>query len=198
MRVIGGSARGRRLKAPRGMRTRPMADKIREALFSMLDALGVRPRRVLDLYAGSGAIGIEALSRGAEWADFVERSPAACSVIRDNLEQTGFGDRAAVHCMPVSTFLTRMSRTREPYDFIIMDPPYADPHIVETMATIARWPGAGDGAILVVGHSPRVLLPEAVDGLIQLRDRCHGDSCVAIYELRRELNGEAVTMEQGE
>ncbi len=198
MRVIGGTARGHRLKAPRGMRTRPMADKIREALFSMLETLGVRPQRVLDLYAGSGAIGIEALSRGAQWADFVERSPAACAVIRENLEHTGFRDRAAVHCTTVASFLAHRAQAELPYDFIIMDPPYADPHIVDTMVAIARWPAAADGAVLVVGHSPRVSLPEALDGLEQLRDRCHGDSCVAIYRLRRQESGDDLPAETEE
>ncbi|MCX2727314.1 16S rRNA (guanine(966)-N(2))-methyltransferase RsmD [Thermomicrobium sp. 4228-Ro] len=192
MRVIGGTARGRRLKAPRGLRTRPMADKIREALFAMLDSLGIRPRRVLDLYAGSGAVGIEALSRGAEWVDFVERSAAACAVIRDNLASTGFAERAAVHCTTVQAFLRRPPRG-EPYDFVIMDPPYADPTIHETMVAVAHSPHVGDGTILVIGHSPRVPMPERLNGLEQLRDRCHGDSCVAIYVIRRhEANeGEA-------
>jgi len=160
-----------------------MADKIREALFAMLDSLSIRPRRVLDLYAGSGAVGIEALSRGAEWVDFVERSAAACAVIRDNLVTTGFADRAAVHCTTVQAFLRRPPR--EPYDFVIMDPPYADPTIHETMLAVAHSPHVRDGTVLVVGHSPRVPMPERIDGLEQLRDRCHGDSCVAIYVIRR-------------
>ncbi|MDW7982028.1 MAG: 16S rRNA (guanine(966)-N(2))-methyltransferase RsmD [Thermomicrobium sp.] len=191
MRVISGIARGRRLKAPRGLRTRPMADKIREALFAMVDALGIRPRRVLDLYAGSGAVGIEALSRGAEWVDFVDRSAAACAVIRENLATTGFASRAAVHCTTVRGFLQRPAR--EPYDFVIMDPPYADPTIHETMRAVAQSPLVRDGTILVVGHSPRVPMPERVDGLEQLRDRCHGDSCVAIYVVRRSGSTEGGT-----
>src|SRR6476620_616528 len=97
MRVISGVARGFRLKAPEGMRTRPMADKIKEALFSMLMSLEVEPERVLDLYAGSGAVGIEALSRSANWADCVEGRADACAVIRDNLKHTKFDTIAAVH-----------------------------------------------------------------------------------------------------
>jgi len=189
VRVIGGVARGRHLKAPRGMRTRPMADKIREALFSMLASLQIRPRRVLDLYAGSGAIGIEALSRGAQWVDFVDMSSAACTVIRQNLENTGFRDRAAVHCMPVRSFLARV---REPYDCVIMDPPYADPTILETMALLARSAAVQPGTVLILGHSPRLLLPPFHAGWRQLRDRCHGDSCVAIYQLEASEDSEAV------
>src|SRR6476620_10850582 len=118
MRVISGVARGHRLKAPEGMRTRPMADKIKEALFSVLMSLEVEPSRVLDLYAGSGAVGIEALSRWADWADFVEQRPDACEVIRDNLRHTKFTEIAAVHQTSVESFLNRVPS--EPYDLVIM------------------------------------------------------------------------------
>ncbi|MBX6342164.1 MAG: RsmD family RNA methyltransferase, partial [Thermomicrobiaceae bacterium] len=150
MRVISGSARGRPLKAPRGMTTRPMADKIREAAYSMLASMGVEPHRVLDLYSGSGSVSIEALSRGAEWADLVDQSAAACAVARDNLRTTGFADRAAVHQTTVAAFL---SRARGPYDFVILDPPYADPHIVDTLRAVGDTPAVEDRAIVLIGPS---------------------------------------------
>src|SRR4051794_30602354 len=90
VRVIAGEAKGRRLKGPAGPWTRPMADKIKEALFSVLGSLGVEPDTVLDLYAGTGSVGIEALSRGAISADFVDQNAASCAVIRDNLASTGY------------------------------------------------------------------------------------------------------------
>jgi 16S rRNA (guanine966-N2)-methyltransferase len=179
MRVISGSARGRPLKAPRGLRTRPMADKIREAAFSMLWSLDVQPERVLDLYAGSGSVGIEALSRGAVHADFVEGTSAACAVIRDNLRTTGFEDSGRVHHMQVRQFIDRVS---EPYDFVVMDPPYADQDIANVMQQIAESKAVEDGTVLLIGHSPRVTLPESTGGLVRLRERCHGDSCFSIYE----------------
>jgi 16S rRNA (guanine966-N2)-methyltransferase len=188
MRVISGTARGHRLKAPRGMRTRPMADKIREAAFSMLASLGVQPVRVLDLYAGSGSVGIEALSRGAEWVDFVEHNAAACAVIRDNLASTRFTERAAVHQTTVEGFI---GWVREPYDFIIMDPPYASPTIPDVIAALARSPAVERGTILLIGHSPRVALPERIGGLELLRQRCHGDSCFSIYEAVALASGPA-------
>ena len=181
MRVIAGEARGFRLKAPEGMRTRPMADKIKESLFSMLMSLGVEPRRVLDLYAGSGAVGIEALSRSAEWADFVEGRADACAVIRDNLRHTKFDGIAAVHQVSVESFLGR--RPAEPYDFVIMDPPYADPQIVATLERLGRSALVAPGTIVVIGHWPRLTLPPALPPLRQLRQRCHGDSCFAVYEV---------------
>lgn len=188
MRVIAGEARGFALKAPAGMRTRPMADKIKGALFSMLMSLGVEPRRVLDLYAGSGAVGIEALSRSAEWADFVEQRADACAVIRDNLKHTHFEQISAVHQASVESFLGR--RPAEPYDFVIMDPPYADPEIIPTLERLGRSAHVAPGTVVVIGHSPRVSLPPALPPLRQVRQRCHGDSCFAIYEVAGDEPGE--------
>ena len=124
MRVISGEARGRPLRAPRNdARTRPMADKIREAAFSSMDSLGIAPDTVLDLYAGSGAVGIEALSRGASSALFVDRDRVACQTVRRNLQSIGFEDRGKVIQTTVSKAL---SPARAQYDLIILDPPYAD------------------------------------------------------------------------
>ena len=181
MRVIAGEARGFRLKAPEGRRTRPMADKIKGALFSTLASLGVEPERVLDLYAGSGAVGIEALSRSAQWADFVEQNGAACAVIRDNLAHTKFSGLAAVHQTSVESFLGRTPD--RPYDFVITDPPYADPDIVANLERLGRSSLVAPGTIVVVGHSPRVQLPGVLPPLQRLRERCHGDSCFSIYQV---------------
>lgn len=180
MRVVSGSARGRRLKAPPNQATtRPMADKIKEALFSSLASLGVQPERILDLYAGSGGVGIEALSRGGEWCDFVDRDRVAVQTIRDNLRNTGFSEQAAVHHMPIETFLAGV---REPYDFVIMDPPYADPAILDTLERLSTSAAVGDGTIVVLGHWPRLELPDEIGRLVKLRGRCHGDSCFAIFD----------------
>jgi 16S rRNA (guanine966-N2)-methyltransferase len=160
-----------------------MADKIRGALFSMLASLGVAPDRVLDLYSGTGAIGIEALSRGATHVDFVEHSPNACAVIRANLAHTKFTDRAQVHQTKVGLFLDR----REPaYDLVILDPPYADPEIPTTLARVAASPMVQSGTIVAIGHSPRVSLPDELGRMSRLKERCHGDSCVSVYEIDRE------------
>lgn len=181
MRVIAGEARGFPLRAPAGMGTRPMADKIRGALYSMLASLGVAPARVLDLYGGSGAVGIEALSRGAEWADFVERNGAACEAIRTNLARTKFAARAAVHQTSVESYLARA--TEEAYDLVIMDPPYADPTIAENLARLARSTLVAPGTIVALGHSPRLELSDTGPPLVQIRRRCHGDSCFSLFEI---------------
>ena len=185
MRVIGGERKGFHLKGPAGRFTRPMADKVKGALFSMLASLGVEPERVLDLYAGTGGIGIEALSRGAEAADFVEQNGAAAAVVRANLAHTRYGDVSRVFQESVTTFLARAERTpaqAATYDLIVMDPPYADPKLVATLERVGDSPLVESATILAIGHSPRVALPERAGRLVRLRERCHGDSCFSIYE----------------
>lgn len=199
VRVISGDARGRRLKGPPSHATRPMADKIKGALFNALASLGVEPERVLDLYAGTGSIGIEALSRGAKSADFVEQTRDAAAVIRDNLETTGFGRRGQIHQQSVGSFI---GSRRGPYDFVILDPPYADPEIITTLQRLEASALVQSGAVVVIGHSPRVDLPDRLGRLECLRHRCHGDSCFSIYEMidpaDDPLAGEPVTLSQEE
>lgn len=199
MRVISGEARGRKLRAPRSEGiTRPMADKIKEALFSVLASLGVEYDRVLDLYAGSGAVGIEALSRGASWCDFVDRDKHAIQAIRANLEHVKFADRGKIHAVSV---LTAIRSAREPYDLVIFDPPYADPEIHSTLVALGESGAVRDGTIVAVGHAPKVEMPERLGALVQLRERCHGGSCFAVYDVVLEpadsvpggLDGESST-----
>lgn len=186
MRVIGGEAKGFRLKGPAGPFTRPMADKIKGALFSMLASFGVAPERVLDLYAGTGSIGIEALSRGAAWADFVDQHKAAAAVVRANLIHTKMADRGRVHQLPVATFLGQAATSiasPDPYDLVIMDPPYADPEIIAILGQIGESSLVQSGTVVAIGHSPRVLLPASLGPLERLRERCHGDSCFSLYDV---------------
>jgi 16S rRNA (guanine966-N2)-methyltransferase len=157
-----------------------MADKIKEALFSSLGSLGVEPDSVLDLYAGTGSVGIEALSRGAITAEFVDQNAASCVVIRDNLASTGYSQAGRVHQVGVKQFI---ARGREPYDLIVVDPPYADPEILLTLESLADSRLVQSGTIIAIGHSPRVKLPERISRMEQLRSRCHGDSCFSIYEV---------------
>jgi 16S rRNA (guanine966-N2)-methyltransferase len=134
VRVIAGEAKGRTLVAPKGTGTRPATDRIREALFAILEpSLG--GARVLDLFAGAGTMGIEALSRGAAHATFVERAPAAIEALRKNVSATGFADRAAIVAANVIGFLDR-GPGAERYDLAILDPPFADLAVLD--ATLAH------------------------------------------------------------
>jgi 16S rRNA (guanine966-N2)-methyltransferase len=156
-----------------------MTDKVKGALFSMLGSLGVEPERVLDLYAGTGGLGIEALSRGATSAEFVEQHPAAVAVIRHNLAHTRYEDVTRVHQTSVAAFL---GWPHQPFDLVVVDPPYADPGIVPTLERIGHSTLVQSGSVVAVGHSPRVELPDAAGRLTRLRLRCHGDSCFSVYE----------------
>jgi 16S rRNA (guanine(966)-N(2))-methyltransferase RsmD len=181
MRVITGSAKGHKLKAPKGLGTRPMLDRVKEALFSVLAGYGPIRGRVLDLYAGTGSLGIESLSRGAAWADFVERSAHVGRIIGENLEHTHFQQRGRVFTMPVERYLAT-ARPDSKYAIIFMDPPYADPTIENTILAIAEADLLAEDGLVVVGHSPRVTLAETYGPLVRLKFRRLGDSCFSIYE----------------
>jgi 16S rRNA (guanine(966)-N(2))-methyltransferase RsmD len=172
MRVIAGTARGRPLVAPRGTATRPIADRVKETLFAILGDRVV-DARALDLYAGSGAVGIEALSRGAAHCDFVERDRRAITAVRENLERAGVADRASVHAVEVGRFLASLSGGR--YDLVFLDPPYAERAILAPLEQlVARL--APDG-VVVVKHHWRTPIPEP-PGLSRWRERRFGETAL--------------------
>ena len=179
MRVIGGEARGMLLKAPRTGETRPTSDKVRGAIFDMLAAMGAPLGRVLDLYAGSGAVGIEALSRGADHCEFVERGTAACAVIRENLAKTRLGERARV----VQGVVERVLPTLEGiYDLVFLDPPYADERAPATLVALDEARLIGADSVVVYEHAKRRAPPASCGPLTIRVTRCHGDTCVTIYD----------------
>jgi 16S rRNA (guanine966-N2)-methyltransferase len=185
MRVIAGSAKGHHLKEPPSKATRPTSDKIKGALFSMLESLcGIGDARVLDLYSGTGALGVEALSRGAAWADLVDSSRAACTVIKENLAVARCVDRAAVHCLSVKTALSAPYFTQGPgYDIILLDPPYADPDIANVMDLLAAVSLVHDDTVVVLEHARRFPVQESYGRLHLLKTRCHGDTGLSIFVL---------------
>lgn len=146
--------------------------------------------RVLDLYAGTGGLGIEALSRGAAWADFVEQNRATCRIVAENLRLTGLADRAAVHCRPVAAYI-RDSQQAVPYDIILLDPPYADAGLAETLRLLADTGLAQSNALLMAEHAHRAPLPEdipcATGRLDAVRVRRHGDTTISIYRYTKEM-----------
>jgi 16S rRNA (guanine966-N2)-methyltransferase len=178
MRVIGGEARGLNLRAPRGLETRPTSDLMREVIFSILDSMEHDFGRVLDLYAGTGALGIEALSRGAESACFVERNPAACAVLRANLAHAGYTERAQVICATVARSLSRL---RGPFDLVFCDPPYADHTIDQTLSRLTAPSLWGKDTVLIYEHSRRDPPPEKIGALSHVRSRSHGSTTASFY-----------------
>ena len=179
MRVIAGKAKGRELKSLRGSSIRPTSDMVRGAIFSMLESVATDWSRVLDLYAGTGALGIEALSRGAEWVDFVEKNPRLCALIKENLERTGFAPQATVYCVSAAKSLSILDAK---YVILLMDPPYADSSITATAEKLASSRLVGKESTLVIEHSRRVPLEERYGHFHQVKNLHHGDSYVSVYQ----------------
>jgi 16S rRNA (guanine966-N2)-methyltransferase len=174
MRVIAGTARGVPLTAPRDRATRPITDRVKETLFAILGER-VPDARVLDLYAGSGAVGIEALSRGAASADFVEHARRAAETIERNLAATRLAEAGRVHVMDVERFLAADRGGR--YDLAVLDPPYEVRAIVAPLRALV--PRLAPGAIVVVKHFWRTEMPP-VDGLVPLRQRRFGETMLTL------------------
>jgi 16S rRNA (guanine966-N2)-methyltransferase len=177
MRVIGGAYGGRRLVAPRGSATRPTSDRVREAVFSILG--DVEGARVLDLFAGSGALAIEALSRGAADATLVDSGAAAGEAIRRNLAALEI--EAEVVRQPVARFLERARRTARQYDLVFLDPPYGQADLVGRGLASALGPVLATGARVVAESDrrhPLALSLGAVD------ERRYGDTLIRIHDSR--------------
>lgn len=178
MRVITGKAKGHRLKVPKGTTTRPATDLVRGAIFSILETTTDDWTQVLDLFAGSGALGIEALSRGAGWVDFVEQKPRCCGIIRQNLEKTKLGAQAHIYCCSVAKALSFLDKE---YNIILMDPPYSDSAIGSLVTQLATSKLVGANSIVVVTHSPHFPLNSTYTTLNLIKEHRHGDSCIAVY-----------------
>ena len=179
MRVIAGKAKGHQLKVPKGTATRPATDLVRGAIFSILETLTDNWARVLDIFAGSGSLGIEALSRGAGWVDFVDRNPRCCAIIKQNLEKTKFTRQAHIYCCTVEKALSFID---EEYSIILMDPPYSDLTIGNLITQLAASKAVGADTTLIVTHSPRLHLNSNYDSLNLTKQRRHGDSCIEVYQ----------------
>jgi 16S rRNA (guanine966-N2)-methyltransferase len=185
MRVIAGTYRSRVLRAPEGLATRPTSDRLRETLFNVV-APRIDGAVFLDLYAGSGAVGIEALSRGAARVEFVEKSAAALAVLRENLQNLGLRSTARVHAVSASTFLRSIGRSsgRERYAVLFMDPPYDA--VQEYAQVLGLLGGAAQGllaenAVVVAEHRRKERLEDRYGELARTRLLEQGDAALSFY-----------------
>jgi len=178
IRITGGTAKGQQLKLPRNCIVRPTTDRVREAIFSILASYLGSWSRGLDLYAGSGALGIEALSRGAEWVDFVDQEPRCCAIIKQNLTKVDFFEKAHVYCRSATKALDFLTSN---YDIIFMDAPYSDLTIKDVITKIANSELVGDQSIIVVSHASRFPLAHGYDGLYLVKEKQYGDTCISMY-----------------
>lgn len=185
MRIIAGEFRGRRLAAVKGP-LRPTSDKVREAVFSILGPVVVGAR-VLDLFAGTGALTLEALSRGAADAVLVEENAAALRVLRQNLQTLGLADRVRVLALPVAGALKKLSAQGAQFNLIFLDPPYGRGLALTTLTDLGNSAFFLPGARVVAEHSRRESLPERLGGLRLNQARRYGDTQVAFYGVEEKL-----------
>lgn len=180
MRVIAGSHRGRRLTAPEGITLRPTSDKVREALFSILGAR-VPGSRFLDLYAGTGAIGIEALSRGAGMVTFVESAPKALRLLQQNLSAFQLLDRAVIRAGLTESFLTRPQWWNGPYDLIFADPPYSAQEALNVVLRGLKPELLSPKALVILEQHSRAEIPQATPHTGLIRRYVYGDTALLVY-----------------
>ena len=180
MRVIAGILGGRRLKAPRGRDTRPTSDRVRESLFMALEPLA--GLRVVDLFAGSGALGIEALSRGASRADFVEREAAARRVLEENLGSLGLVERGRIWALELPRGLGRLQGELRLADLVLADPPYGGGPAREVLEALGLPGVLKPGARVVLEHHAKDEVPESSGRLARTRSRRYGETMVSTYQ----------------
>jgi len=177
MRVITGSARGRRLKELPGRETRPTTDKVKESVFNIVQ-FDLEGRNVLDLFAGTGQMGIEALSRGARAATFVDQRREAVAVVRENLALTGFQEQAKVCQGDAVSFL---SGCRETFDLVFLDPPYAADLMQRALKTIAAVDIVSENGIIVCETAADSVLPELEGPYVRGREYRYGTIKITLY-----------------
>ena len=183
MRVIAGTARGRRLLPPKGLSVRPTSDKVKEALFSILTALRgpLEGCAVLDIFAGTGNLGIEALSRGARRAVFVDSSRESTALISKNLALTGCSDRSRIVLKDFSSALKLLESAGEVFQLIFLDPPYQKGLIERCLDQLGTSSMVDDDTVVVAEFSSRENIADCHGRLRQIDARVYGDTALAIF-----------------
>lgn len=188
VRIISGSAKGRRLRQFKGQNIRPTTDRVREALFSSLQSrLGsFSELKVLDLFAGTGALSLEALSRGAAYAVLVDQSSNSVAIIAENIRTCGMQDRTRFCRTSASTFINQKQAAKDaPFDLIFLDPPYNKNLITPTLNGIVKNKLLSNCGIICVEAARKDPIPSEVPGLIQLDRREYGSTAVSFFSLSK-------------
>lgn len=186
--MIAGLAGGMKLKTPKGMNTRPTVDRVKESLFNIIHPY-IPGSRVLDLFSGTGALAIEALSRGASGAVLVDSDRNCCGIIRDNLMHTGLADKATIHCRKVGSAILELARNGSRFDMIFMDPPYNKNFIQETLQLLVDNGIIGEGGMVIAEHHRDEAVPERLGGLVKTRTQTYGETCISFLELTESGQG---------
>jgi 16S rRNA (guanine(966)-N(2))-methyltransferase RsmD len=167
-----------KLKTPKGINTRPTVDRVKESAFNILSSI-IPDSDVLDLFSGTGALAVEALSRGAKSAVFVDDDRNCCSIIRENLEHTHLSGKAKVYCKKAGTLLKELGRNSAQFDIVFMDPPYLKNFIRETVQLLAENDIIKDKGIVMIEHHRNETVPNKVGALEKVRTVEYGDTVVS-------------------
>lgn len=198
MRIIAGEAKGRPIKAPRGLGTRPMRDFVREAVFSILGRRS-EGARVLDLFAGSGSLGLEALSRGAEESVFVDRSSQPVRVIRENLDNLGMSGKGKVVRAEVLDYLRKAGDAGPPFDLIFIDPPFKIDlkYRQEVLKRLAEGGFLAPSAVVIMEAPLRSSPPQSPAGMTFRERREYGETAVDVYVNEENTVSDREPQEEG-
>lgn len=183
MRVISGTAKGRSLVPPPDRRVRPTTDRIKEALFSIIGSLcgDITGFNVLDIFAGTGSLGIESLSRGAVKAVFIDNQRSSAALIKTNLDSTGFAGASEVLIADAATALAQMAIQGRTFNLVFADPPYSKGFAQLLLRQLASLPVLANGALVVIETSSREDLPQSEGELKQIDRRTYGDTALVFY-----------------
>ena len=179
MRIIAGTLRGRNLKSPKGSDVRPTTDKVREAVFDILYQFSKPEYVAFDVFAGSGSMGIEAISRGASKVFFSDSSRESLALVRENINICGVGDKAVLLS---GDYLRNIMRVREKVDVFFLDPPYANGYILPALKAIDEADNVSEDGIVICEHNFRDKLPEKIYGFTQVKSRRYGAIGLTFYQ----------------
>lgn len=180
MRVISGEARGIKLKPQKGMDTRPTSDKVKESVFNIL-APYIEDSKVLDLFSGTGNLGIEAISRGASKAYLIEKNRKCYDVIKENVIKTKFDDRIEILIKDACSALKMFSKNEEKFDIIFMDPPYLKGFIIPCLEEITELDLLDGDGLIVVEHDIKDDIPETIGNLVRFKERKYGSTMISFF-----------------
>lgn len=178
MRIITGSAKGTRLKTPKGLAVRPTGDRVKESLFNILGSRVINAR-VLDLFAGTGNLGLEAVSRGAVQATFIEQSATSIALIRDNALLTKLTGKIAIR---KGNVLSLINQLEEQFDLIFCDPPYNQNFVSQVLLRIDKTDILADEGILIIEHSQHETVDVSLDQLQLVRNEKFGETCISFWK----------------
>jgi len=188
MRITGGQAKGIPIRAPKGAHTRPTSDKVRQALFNILGAR-VSGRRVLDVFAGSGALAIEALSRGASYAVLIERAPASVLAIESNLEKTAQANKAEIIRADFRSGLRRLGGRKDSFNLVFIDPPYEKTMFEDLISLFSKHSIISRESIIIVEHFKKVEAPRIIADIPLVQKRIYGQTCLSFFDAGGEFSG---------